>query len=200
MRPTKTCTKCKTEKDIEQFSKDKSKTDGLRSHCRACASELRRAHYQVPANKVRNRENAYRWHDNNTDKVRQMTVRYKQSEKGKEAARRRNDKRRVALHQAPGFFPVNGWAVLVSFYGARCMNSSCNSGGQPTLDHVVPLTLGGEHSLSNAQLLCHSCNSAKGNRRMTDYRDYSQPVLSGHYGARPLRLNEMNEWLGWKAG
>ena len=32
----------------------------------------------------------------------------------------------------------------------------------PTIDHVVPLVLGGEHSWSNVKLAHFSCNSAKG--------------------------------------
>ena len=31
----------------------------------------------------------------------------------------------------------------------------------PTVDHVVPLSKGGEHSLRNAQTLCLGCNSSK---------------------------------------
>ena len=33
-----------------------------------------------------------------------------------------------------------------------------------TIDHVVPLSLGGEHSYKNTQLACFMCNSIKGNR------------------------------------
>lgn len=33
-----------------------------------------------------------------------------------------------------------------------------------TVDHVVPYSRGGEHSLANAQTLCLSCNSAKQDR------------------------------------
>ncbi|MGW1160374.1 HNH endonuclease [Streptomyces sp. NPDC002519] len=31
----------------------------------------------------------------------------------------------------------------------------------PTVDHIVPLSRGGEHSLRNAQTLCLGCNSSK---------------------------------------
>jgi 5-methylcytosine-specific restriction endonuclease McrA len=31
----------------------------------------------------------------------------------------------------------------------------------PTVDHVVPLSRGGEHSMANARTACLSCNSAK---------------------------------------
>lgn len=34
----------------------------------------------------------------------------------------------------------------------------------PTLDHVIPLSLGGSHTYSNCQCLCRLCNGRKGNR------------------------------------
>ena len=33
----------------------------------------------------------------------------------------------------------------------------------PELDHIVPLSVGGEHSYRNTQCACRSCNAAKGN-------------------------------------
>ena len=35
----------------------------------------------------------------------------------------------------------------------------------PTLDHIVPLSRGGNHTRDNVQLAHHGCNSAKNNRR-----------------------------------
>ena len=34
----------------------------------------------------------------------------------------------------------------------------------PTLDHVVPVSLGGHHSMDNAVLACLACNKRKGAR------------------------------------
>src|SRR3990167_1305918 len=35
------------------------------------------------------------------------------------------------------------------------------------IDHIFPLSLGGDNSLKNIQLLCNRCNSSKGNRIIT---------------------------------
>jgi 5-methylcytosine-specific restriction endonuclease McrA len=45
--------------------------------------------------------------------------------------------------------------------GVRCSEPDPYTLGAATVDHVVPLHLGGEHSIRNAQTLCLSCNSAK---------------------------------------
>jgi 5-methylcytosine-specific restriction endonuclease McrA len=44
--------------------------------------------------------------------------------------------------------------------GGRCVE--CESDFELQFDHVIPLTLGGATSAENLQLLCASCNRAKG--------------------------------------
>jgi len=43
----------------------------------------------------------------------------------------------------------------------------CGSPHARTIDHILPLSRGGDNSLSNKQTLCSFCNSTKGNK--TDY-------------------------------
>lgn len=49
--------------------------------------------------------------------------------------------------------------------GIPCQRTSFPATDYATVDHIVALTNGGEHSYANAQTLCFSCNAAKGNRR-----------------------------------
>ncbi len=46
--------------------------------------------------------------------------------------------------------------------GAVCVD--CGSKGRLTLDHIIPVVEGGLDEISNIQVLCLPCNSAKGGR------------------------------------
>jgi 5-methylcytosine-specific restriction endonuclease McrA len=58
---------------------------------------------------------------------------------------------------------------------------------EPTVDHVVPLSKGGEHSLANAQLAHWTCNAAK--RNSTDVITMSVP-------AKGVSKREIRRWPG----
>lgn len=76
-------------------------------------------------------------------------------------------RRRARIANAPGsgVTPAQ-WRSVLDFYGHKCLNC----GGSPvTMDHVIPLALGGHHDPLNLQPLCHLCNSVKSATHI-DYR------------------------------
>lgn len=54
-------------------------------------------------------------------------------------------------------------------YGYRCLCCGQQFSSGLTVDHVVPLALGGSNWISNIQPLCHHCNSKK-HTKIIDYR------------------------------
>lgn len=75
--------------------------------------------------------------------------------------------RRARLRASGGVVTVEQWERLKARYGNVCL--CCQRPSPLTLDHVIPISLGGQHEIGNIQPLCLRCNSAKGTRT-TDYR------------------------------
>lgn len=63
------------------------------------------------------------------------------------------------------------WLKAISILGRLCLK--CGSSESITRDHVIPLSRGGLHTVTNLQPLCVSCNSQKGSED-GDYRTPGQ--------------------------
>lgn len=121
------------------------------------------------------------WRENNQDKLKESQRNWwskntlkraqynkTQREKHPDKVRMNNEKRRARLKNAQGTITAKEWSDLLYRYGNRCL--CCKSKDvKLTLDHVIPIALGGTHTIDNAQPLCASCNSRKGARHI-DYR------------------------------
>jgi 5-methylcytosine-specific restriction endonuclease McrA len=79
------------------------------------------------------------------------------------AARRRA----LAFGYEGEHFTLEEWLALVEFYGHRCLR--CGTTERLSVDHVVPLSLGGSNAIDNIQPLCEMCNSLKSDT-IADYR------------------------------
>lgn len=105
------------------------------------------------ANKARKAMKLNLWRKNNPDKV---------------SEQKRN--RRAKERGSGGKVTHKEWSELKKKYNYTCL---CCCVSEPniilTQDHVVPLSVGGVHSIDNMQPLCQSCNSAKGTKTI-DYR------------------------------
>lgn len=78
-------------------------------------------------------------------------------------ARQRRHLRRVAETQFV-ILPKE----LRRLYSQPC--AACGSLVNQSIDHIIPLSLGGLHSIGNLQTLCLPCNVKKANRTMMQWR------------------------------
>jgi 5-methylcytosine-specific restriction endonuclease McrA len=81
-----------------------------------------------------------------------------------------NQKQRAKRKGVSGNFTAREWAEIKERYGYKCL---CCGRSEPqiklTIDHIVPISLGGLNVAENIQPLCGSCNSSKWAREI-DYR------------------------------
>ena len=82
--------------------------------------------------------------------------------------------------------------VLKRFNNQCC---HCGSGDRLEVDHIIPVSKGGEHSEENFQILCKTCNLKKGSKLDVDIYfkkgdGYSFVYISTDFSDLNLKPNE----------
>ena len=111
------------------------------------------------ANPERSRESARRWARENVDRIREYKREYRAA--NRDAIRALNN-RRKAMYRAVEVNDLTSaeWVKIIASHDGRCVYC----GDQPeriTMDHVVPISKGGNHTASNVVPACGPCNSSK---------------------------------------
>ena len=115
-------------------------------------------------------EQAREFASRNAEKIRG----YRQTERYKKLKCIRAHRRRKNLKASDNHFTVDQWDALCNKYDNRCLR--CKKRKKLTVDHVMPLVLGGSNDISNIQPLCMECNMKK-HVTPIDYRTERDEVL-----------------------
>lgn len=67
-----------------------------------------------------------------------------------------------------GRVSTRDWQRICQRYGDRCFY--CGTASQITMDHIVPLSRGGRHTIGNVIPACLSCNSSKHDKLLMEWR------------------------------
>jgi 5-methylcytosine-specific restriction endonuclease McrA len=198
----KTCTKCKTEKPLDQFRKHSRHADGYTTWCTPCHSQVNKENYYKnrerrlavtsawgKANRERVKETKAVWRENNREKMREYHRQYrlKNPDKAKAAlakwsknnpdqTRASAAKRRVQK-AANGVFEIS-LKEISKLYRSNCVY--CGQSGKMTMDHVIPVSRGGRHSIGNLVPACQSCNFSKHNHTIMEWRLKKLPGKGKH--------------------
>jgi 5-methylcytosine-specific restriction endonuclease McrA len=85
------------------------------------------------------------------------------------ASRRAKKIRRRAMKmKAPGAGVSAAQWIAILANSPRC--EYCGSRDNLTMDHVIPLCRGGAHDILNIVPACHSCNSKKGSKLLSEWK------------------------------
>lgn len=185
----KTCTKCKTEQELTEFSKRKAKKDGLSSQCKACDKQYRQANKESIAEykKQYHQDNAEhiaakkkQWYQDNAEHVAEYMKQYardnanhnaeyhkqyRQTPTGKAVKKASRHNRRARKLNNGGKHTGAEILKLFDLQSGKCpyCKAKLAKTGKNKYhsDHVMPLSKGGGNDVGNIQLLCPKCNLTK---------------------------------------
>jgi 5-methylcytosine-specific restriction endonuclease McrA len=167
MANSKPCPSCGQDKSLDQFRKNSSKKLGVSSYCKQClylsekAARERRSENQ----KERARRNSNNWYHKHKPNNNESTKRYLDANPG---LRSHYLSRYRAAKKLNGIFYIRKSELSALLRG--CCFYCGQKNVKITLDHVIPISRGGTHSIGNLVACCLRCNSSKGNKFITEWK------------------------------
>ncbi len=193
----KTCSKCKIEKLLSCFNKNKSAKDGLTSRCKLCVKEYSDAHYKLNKDKVLEAQSVRRkvnkehdaayareYHISNKSKISEyQKARYRANKPQIAERHRKWRKKNIAksnaltakyralkLKATPNWLTAEHLEQIESFY-IEAQRLSLSTEIPHHVDHIVPLqgkVVCGLHVPWNLQVLTAVENISKSNKLQED--------------------------------
>lgn len=189
----KRCCRCKTFLLLGDFTRCRANKDGLQKYCKKCAKAWAKPYLEQHRSEAAARTRQY-YRDHREEVLSKISKRYRRNplptllrsrrhaqqnrERYRELARRSRDRNRVHFNQVSNFhwhqrrariratddgtYTREAQVNLYASWSGVC--PVCGKVAAPTLDHIIPLSKGGLHTLTNLRLVCKTCNSSKGAR------------------------------------
>ena len=159
----KICSTCKESKQVTEFSKNKSRYDGLQASCKNCRIIICKKYREH--NKEKIAENKKKWQQNNKDKRRVIRKKYEQANPAKTTARKAK-RRAQKLQATPKWLTKQDFAAIREWYRAAKQLEK-ETGKKFHVDHIIPLrgrNVCGLHVPNNLQVITAIENVKKGNK------------------------------------
>ncbi|HBJ73472.1 MAG TPA: hypothetical protein DDY88_07170 [Actinobacteria bacterium] len=158
----KRCPACNLTKPASEFQCNRTKADGLQSHCRACMNatntrwrEANREQFReaVRVSALKHADRVAAWRAANAERI---------TELGREASWKYKARKRA-----------NGIFVVTDKDLRRLLQSPCIGCGTTESivpDHCIPISRGGRTSIGNLIPLCKTCNNRKRSRFLFEWK------------------------------
>jgi len=185
----KVCSKCKIKKSYAEFSINRSSRDGFQYICKKCSKIINANWYKNNPEKAKAKD--ANWYKNNPEKVKAKNAKWRKNNLEKARANssdwrrdnpekvkinnynwHKNNPEKCKLHgvkrrarklgSTNGYMPEWTERVLFGMQEGKCLycRIDLNLSGIH-LEHMVPLSRGGNHNIMNLCLSCPLCNLRK---------------------------------------
>lgn len=188
----KRCPQCGETKPLTEFYKNASRKDGLSVYCKQCIKENSHEYHQRNKDQQKNRLN--RWRKDNREYVRKRDQQYRKDNpeiefrkqkkyrethkeqlylKGKKYREEHNDyfnnkyreRKLTLLNVSDGTVTLEAEKMLYEQQNGICAYCGCHlEDSGKHLDHIVPISRGGLHTITNVHWTCPTCNLSKGDK------------------------------------
>jgi 5-methylcytosine-specific restriction endonuclease McrA len=166
----------------EKYGKYRSKeiiSERNKRYYRATAekhAEWSKEYYRVNKEKIIKYQQEYQSKPENRKKISERVRKYSQTEKGKATAYKKRIKRRSSEHHVK-FTPHDRSQLLerdnwtCQLCGIKVHDESKGNWNTPNkcnIDHIIPISKGGNSTPDNLQILCRTCNLSKSDNNTKD--------------------------------
>lgn len=130
----------------------------VKTYCLTCTTLLRKAHYS--RNKEHEARIAKRYRDENKEFVATIYRNYRLQHV--DPGRMRSRMRHARKRNYQGVVEKVDTQLIRTLQQGLCVYCGADLADGYHIDHIMPLSKGGQHTQENVQLLCPSCNLSKG--------------------------------------
>lgn len=162
----KTCSRCETEQDVEEFRwRNANGKRARKAHCRNCENAQRRNRYQTDPGyrqtKLAYSAASYRRHH---DEALDRQCKYSKTDAGRTANRTHNLKSRYGIDIG---HTEAEWRRLLARFDFKCFYCVMPATER---DHILPLSRGGSDAIGNILPSCRDCNNRKDKKLLIEFR------------------------------
>lgn len=172
---------CKLEKPYNEYHKNSARKAGIHTICKPCniekvakwqkanpgrvlESSRRIYHRDIEKSRKARAARVRKWYKAHPDKGREASASWKS--KNRKMATAYENSRRARKLEA-------GIYLILPREINKILSSPCAACGKCdkiSIDHIIPLSRGGRHSVGNLQALCQRCNSSKNDKTIMEWK------------------------------